>query len=213
MPYQASTVLDLSSLLPQITPHTSHSHRCRSKTILSRAWKNRVKNTRQSTNQNSTGMDGTKTTHQQTRPNKIKKRKHATNESQDNGPKPDQTGTGMGGTRTTHHQTRPKRTKRCKHTTDRTKVTKAVPTTGKRHCRQYIIPPALRPRRKRATTSHTLRTSLTPDIPSSLDYPECILVSHKLTSAIINSNVLTLTPVGYISDDSSSAIEDILTKP
>ncbi|CAI8057142.1 hypothetical protein GBAR_LOCUS31127, partial [Geodia barretti] len=53
MPYQASTVLDLSSLFPEVTSHpptitatpaASRSKHCQSKTILSRAWQKGVKN-------------------------------------------------------------------------------------------------------------------------------------------------------------------------
>ena len=215
MPYQASTVLDLSSLL--LTTQQPHTHATTSaachygKTILSRAWQEKAKNTRQSVTKHTTAnSSGT------TRPTSRTKRAKGNTNGQDlttkNRPEltANRTGTSLN---TTYRHSRPKQTKLCKTSIRAhpkpTKTPLIKTTTAKRHCRHFVIPFALR---RKYTKSILPINSLTPSSPGCLtpkNYPECILVSTNRT--MINSHILTLTPAKCLSLDQSSVADDILT--
>ena len=232
MPYQASTVLDLSSLFPEVTSHPptttttttpagSRNH-CQSKTILSRAWQKGVKNTRRLASPSGT-------TGRPKKPKMTKIRPLVNNyedEAIESNANTNQTGTGSVGQTTTlpHEANRPEKTTKHQNvpnrpttTADKT-VKRGPPKTTKRHRRRCIVPLALRRRpNKSIAKPRSLRKSLTPSDSSSFsprNYPECILVCHQFP-AMQGSKVLSLSPHYSIcrSSDQSSVMEDILTRP
>ena len=242
MPYQASTVLDLSSLFPEVTSHpptitatpaASRSKHCQSKTILSRAWQKGVKNIRRSappTSKKTISSPSGTTGRPKTRPNKPKTTKiqpPVNNNEDETIENTNQTGTGSVGQTTTlpHETNRPEKTTKHQNvpnqptTTANKTVKRRPPKTTKRHRRRCIVPLALRRRpNKSIAKPRSLRKSLTPSNSSSLtprNYPECILVCHHRFPAIRGSKVLSLSPHYSIcrSSDQSSVVEDILTRP
>ena len=237
MPYQASTVLDLSSLFPEATsypptttPVASRKH-CQSKTILSRVWQKGVKNIRRSAPP--TSKKTISSPKPKTRPNKPKTTKiqppvnNNEDETIESNANTNQTGTGSVGQKPTlpHETNRPEKTTKHQNvpnqptTTANKTVKRRPPKTTKRHRRRCIVPLALRRRpNKSIAKPRSLRKSLTPSNSSSLtprNYPECILVCHHRFPAIRGSKVLSLSPHYSIcrSSDQSSVVEDILTRP
>ena len=240
MPYQASTVLDLSSLFPEVTSHPpttttttttttlagSRNH-CQSKTILSRAWQKGVKNTRRSAPPPSKKtISSPSTTGRPKKPKMTKIRPLVNNyedEAIESNANTNQTGTGSVGQTTTlpHEANRPEKTTKHQNVPNRPadKTDKrGPPMTTKRHRRRCIVPLALRRRpNKSIAKPRSLRKSLTPSDSSSFsarNYPECILVCHQFP-AMQGSKVLSLSPHYSIcrSSDQSSVMEDILTRP
>ena len=224
MPYQASTVLDLSSLFPEPSPHpttqpTPHHH-CHSKTILSRAWKKRVKNTRRSAPTKKTILSPSGTTGRPKRQKNGKSRPRCYNKDKTKELNTNQTGTKSGQPETKPDHSRPERTTENRNTvpnqtTTTTTANKRAPQkTKRRRRRYYVIPPGLRRRSttKTTTTMNKLKKSLTlcnSSILTPRNYPECILAHHHIPAQ--RREVLSLLPSYSISPD-QSVVEDILTR-
>lgn len=225
MPYQASTVLDLSSLFPaEPSPHhpttqpTPHHH-CHSKTILSRAWKKRVKNTRRLAPAKKTILSPSGTTGRPKRPKNGKNRPQCYNKDETKELNTNQTGTKSGQTETKRDYSRPERTTENRNTvpnqTTTTANKRAPRKTKRRRQRYYVIPPGLRRRSttKTTTTTHKLKKSLTlcnSSILTPRNYPECIL-SRQHIPAQRREKVLSLLP-SYSRSPDQSVAEDILTR-